>query len=170
MTQLADFLDDTRSDKRRLWIDELLDGPDNAPLYVQHFAHFWRRQLLAQTTVQPETVVAPLEGWLRKQLKANTPYDQLVRRLLTDANASGFYLANENKAENLASRTSRLFLGVKLECAQCHDDRSGGKWKRTQFWEYAAFFTGLREDLGDPGFVIGQPHRARRMRGLPASR
>ncbi len=82
-----DFLDDTRPDKRRLWVDELLDGPENASLYAQHFAHFWRRQLLAQTPTQPDTVVAPLEGWLRKQLSANAPYDQLVRRLLTDANA-----------------------------------------------------------------------------------
>jgi hypothetical protein len=154
VTQLVDFLDDTRSDKRRLWVDELLDGPENAPLYVQHFAHFWRRQLLAQTATQPDTVVTPLEGWLRKQLDASTPYDQLVRRLLTDANASGFYLANENKPEDLASRTSRLFLGIKLECAQCHDDRSGGSWKRRQFWEYAAFFTGLREELGNPGIAM----------------
>jgi Protein of unknown function (DUF1553)/Protein of unknown function (DUF1549) len=154
VTQFADFLEDTRPDKRRLIIDELLDGPENAPLYVQHFAHFWRRQLLAQTAVQPEAVVAPLEGWLRRQLKANTPYDRLVRGLLTDANAAGFYLANENKAEDLAGRTSRLFLGVKLECAQCHDDRSGGNWKRTQFWEYAAFFTGLRDEQGGPDLVV----------------
>jgi hypothetical protein len=154
LTQLADFLDDTRPDKRRLWIDELLDGPDNAPLYVQHFTHFWRRQLLAQTPPQSDAVVAPLEGWLRKQVKANTPYDQLARGLLTDAEAAGFYLANENKAENLASRTSRLLLGVKLECAQCHDDRSGGKWKRAQFWEYAAFFAGLRQDQGSAEVVV----------------
>jgi hypothetical protein len=153
LTQLVDFLDDPRADKRRLWVDELLDGPQNAPLYVEHFAHFWRRQVLAQTTMQPEAVVTPLEGWLRKQLKANTPYDRMVRGLLTDANAAGFYLANENKAENLASRSSRLFLGVKLECAQCHDDRSGGQWKQRQFWEYAAFFTGLREKLSDPVLV-----------------
>src|SRR5262249_22497779 len=59
----------------------------------------------------------------------------------------------ENKPEDLASRTSRLLLGVKLECAQCHDDRSGGSWKRTQFWEYAAFFAGLRPDKGVPGVV-----------------
>ena len=90
-SQLADFLDDTRKDRRRLWIDELMDGPDNAPLYVQHFTHFWRRQLLAQTPAQSDAVVAPLEGWLRKQLKANTPYDRMVRGLLTDADVSAFY-------------------------------------------------------------------------------
>jgi hypothetical protein len=154
VTQLVDFLDDTRPDKRRLWVDEMLDGPENAPLYVQHFAHVWRRQLLAHTPTQPDTVVAPLEGWLRQQLTVNTPYDQLVRRLLTDANVSGIYLANENKPENLASRTSRLFLGIKLECAQCHEDRSGGTWKQRQFWEFAAFFTGLREESGNPGMSM----------------
>jgi hypothetical protein len=157
VSQLADFLDDSRQDKRRLWIDELMDGPDNAPLYVQHFTHFWRRQLLAQTPAQPDTVVAPLEGWLRRQIKANAPYDRFARQLLTEAEATGFFLANENKPENLASRTSRLLLGVKLECAQCHDDRSGGPWKRTQFWEFAAFFAGLRQDQGE--LPVVQPRR-----------
>jgi hypothetical protein len=153
LPQLVDFLGDTRPDKRGLWIDELLDGPDNAPLYIQHFTHFWRRQMLALTPAQGDSVVAPLEGWLRKQIKANTPYDRLVRGLLTDAEAAGFYLANENKPEDLASRTSRLLLGVKLECAQCHDDRSGGNWKRRQFWEYAAFFANLRGDQSISGVV-----------------
>jgi hypothetical protein len=154
ITQLVDFLDDTCPDKRRLWTEELLGGPDNVPLYVQHFTRFWRRQLLAQTPAQPEAVVAPLEGWLGKQVKENTPYDRLARGILTDAEAVGFFLANENKAEELASRTSRLLLGVKLECAQCHDDRSGGKWKRTQFWEFAAFFAGLRQDQGDMNVIV----------------
>jgi hypothetical protein len=153
-SQLADFLDDTRKDRRRLWIDELMDGADNAPLYVQHFTHFWRRQLLAQTPRQSDTVVAPLEAWLRKQVRANTPYDRLAAGLLTDPQAVGFLVANENKAESLASRTSRLLLGVKLECAQCHDDRGGGKWKRAQFWEFAAFFAGLRQGRLGP-FVAG---------------
>jgi hypothetical protein len=154
LAQLADFLDDTRPDKRRLWIDELLDGPDNAPLYVRHFSHFWRRRLLAQTPVQGDGVVAPLESWLGRHIKANTPYDRLVRGLLTDAEAAGFFQANENKPEDLASRTSRLFLGVKLECAQCHDDRSGGTWKRAQFWQFAAFFAGLRSEQGTAGVAV----------------
>src|SRR6516165_586515 len=88
LSQLADFLDDPRPDKRRLWIDELLDGSDNAPLYVRHFTHFWRRQLLALTPAQAASVVGPLESWLRKQVQANTPYDRMVRGLLTDPEAA----------------------------------------------------------------------------------
>jgi hypothetical protein len=155
--QLADFLDDTRKERRRLWIDELMDGPDNAPLYVRHFTHFWRRQLLAQTTRQSDTVVAPLESWLRRQIEANTPYDRLARGLLTDPQAVGFFVVNENRAEVLASRTSRLLMGVKLECARCHDDRGGGNWKRTQFWELAAFFAGLQQERAD--FLVAEPRR-----------
>ncbi|HEX5272007.1 MAG TPA: DUF1553 domain-containing protein, partial [Gemmataceae bacterium] len=111
------------------------------------------RQVLALTAAQGVGVVAPLESWLGKQVKANTHYDRLVRGLLTDAEAAGFYLANENKPENLAGRTSRLFLGVKLECAQCHN-HPFARWKRTQFWEYAAFFTGLGSDQETSGVVV----------------
>jgi hypothetical protein len=158
-SQLADFLDDTRKDRRRLWIDELMDGPDNVPLYVQHFTNFWRRQLLAQTPRQSDTVIAPLEAWLRKQIKANVPYDRLASGLLTDPQAEGFFVANESKAENLAARTSRLLLGVKLECAQCHDDRGGGKWKRSQFWEFAAFFAGLKQKQDGAEMLVSRPRQ-----------
>ena len=67
-----------------------------------------------------------------------------------EAPASAFYLANEFRPENLAGSTARLFLGVKLECAQCHNDRSGGNWSRNEFWQFAAFFTD----------VTGQPSRS----------
>jgi hypothetical protein len=171
LAQLLDFLDDTRADKRRLWSDELLDGRDNNPLYVNHFTNVWRRRLLAHTPAQAAAVAGPLEGWLRKQVKADAPYDRIVRGLLTDPEAAGFLQANENKPENLAAAVSRLFLGLKLECAQCHDDRSGGNWKRAQFWEFAAFFAGLRgpdvrsnavfviaprEETGPPRIKIGE--------------
>jgi hypothetical protein len=135
LARLMDFLDDTRPDKRRLWIDELLDGQDNASLYARHFTVYWRRQMLEHTPPQPAAIIAPLEGWIRKQVRSNVPYDRRVRGLHTDPEAAGLFQANDSKPENLAGRTSRPFLGVKLECAQCHDDRSGASWTRTQFWE-----------------------------------
>src|SRR5262249_23174247 len=71
-----------------------------------------------------------------------------------DTSAAAFYQANEFKPENLAGSTARLFLGVKLECAQCHD-HPFAKWSRDQFWQYAAFFT----DVPQPGRP-GQAGRA----------
>jgi hypothetical protein len=156
VAQLKDFLDDKRPGKRRWWIDELLDGPDNAGLYVTHFAQHWRHRLLAQVNSQQATLLAPrLEDWARQQIKANVPHDRFVRDLLTDPAAASFYLAHDGKPEAVAGSTARLFLGIKLECAQCHDDRSGGSWTQAQFWEFAAFFAALprTQPAGDAVFV-----------------
>ena len=51
-------------------------------------------------------------------------------------------MAKDVKSENLAASTARLFLGLRLECAQCHN-HPFASWTREQFWGYAAFFAGL---------------------------
>jgi hypothetical protein len=58
------------------------------------------------------------------------------------ASPLAFYVLNENKPENLAGNTSRAFLGVKIECAQCHA-HPFAKWTKDQFWEFAAFYNGI---------------------------
>jgi hypothetical protein len=60
-----------------------------------------------------------------------------------------FYQVEKASPESLAARTSRLFLGVRLECAQCHD-HPFAKWKRDQFWSQAAFFAGIEA----PGIAV----------------
>jgi hypothetical protein len=148
---VRDFLDDTRPDKRRIWVDMLLDGkkPSRKPdAYNHHFANVWRAWLLSRVNNEQGPQLAPqLEVSLRQRFKENAPYDRIVRDLIVSASSDGaaavFYQANENKPENLAGSVSRLFLGIKLECAQCHDDRSGGNWTQDQFWSFAAFFGGV---------------------------
>src|SRR5262249_37949471 len=78
------------------------------------------------------------------------------------ANPLAFYTAKQGKPENLAAAASRLFLGIQIECAQCHD-HPFGRWSRDQFWGMAAFFAGVeqqgaalrevlvRRDLSIPG-------------------
>ena len=153
------FLKDRRPDKRQRLINDLLNGPR----YATHFGHILRALWLPEkaTTVQGLILSPGFEAWLRKNLAANTPYDKLVRELLTiplpdggrpqqvleesfsgKPTPIGFYLAKEAKPENLAASTSRLFLGIKLECAQCHN-HPFNDWKREQFWSMAAFFSGI---------------------------
>ncbi len=55
-----------------------------------------------------------------------------------------YYFAKEGKPENLAASTARTFLGIRIECAQCHD-HPFARWKREQFWGYAAFFGGVQK-------------------------
>jgi hypothetical protein len=165
--EVREFLEDTAPDKRRRLVDRLLDDPSYAYQYVTHFTTVWRALLVAQTNNQQVQFLLPrFEAWLRERVRTNMPYDVLVRELLTapvnfaarnpgqlakqrEPSPLAFYQANDVKPENLAASTTRLFLGVKLECAQCHD-HPHDHWTRKQFWEYAAFFSGLRADsMGD---------------------
>jgi hypothetical protein len=152
--ELRRFLDDKSSDKRAKEIDKLLDGPG----FVQHFATIYRREWLPQTLTNPQLQFFGMqfEIFMRKQLKSGRRYDQIVRDLVTvpptglmtgnepgAAGAIAFLAVNELKPENIASATARLFLGVKVECAQCHDHPFDA-YTREQFWEFTAFFAGLQ--------------------------
>lgn len=154
--EVRDFIDDPDPDKRQIWIDKLL----KEPTYARHFANVWRAILLSQTNAQQVGNLAPqLEAWLYRRLEKNVAYDKIVRELLTkrstgegqiihghllptsgeDEGPQAFLQAQEYRPENLAGATARLFMGVKLECAQCHS-HPFARWTRTQFWELAAFF------------------------------
>jgi hypothetical protein len=138
VAQARRFLQDRAPDKRQRLISELLASG----AYVQHFAHFWRAALLPDNIGQNGNVSAGFETWLRTRLAENTPYDQMVREIIQPGGPAAFYQTRENKPENLAAATSRLFLGVKLECAQCHK-HPFARWSREQFWGLAAFYSGL---------------------------
>src|SRR5262245_23725812 len=171
VSEIHEFLRDTSPDKRRKKIESLLDSHG----YVANFTNVWRDMMIPQTNNQFFQAFGPqMEAWLRKKLQDNTSYDEMVRALLTadpignrvvtrtgrppdqaDFSVVAFYQANELKPENLAAATSRLFLGIKLECAQCHD-HPFNQYSREQFWEYAAFFAGI------------QPFRQQGQRFVPA--
>lgn len=161
------FLADKSADKRSRLVESLLDSPR----YAAHFANVWRALLLPRDNVpQVRSFRLDLEAWLRQQFRANIGYDRMVRELLTTGVASdldgeeqsaeletprpvAFYRANQLRPENLAAATARLFLGVKLECAQCHD-HPFAPWKQQQFWEFAAFFAGLEARRGPGGRIL----------------
>jgi hypothetical protein len=96
------------------------------------------------------------EGWLRQQLDENKSYDDFVREILitpvsgvnpfqeqNGLTAFAYYQSKEIKPENLAASTSRMFLGIRIECAQCHD-HPFDTWKRKDFWGYATFFAAMQ--------------------------
>lgn len=163
--ETREFLADTDPDKRTKLVDQLLDSP----AYVAHFAAMWRDILLPEATTNLEVrfVVPSFEAWLRRRFLDNVAYDQLVRELVTAqvandampqpfapnqqqaASPVGFYVAKQVKPENLAAASARMFLGVRIECAQCHD-HPFDNWKQEQFWSYASFFAGLGREGADP--------------------
>jgi hypothetical protein len=141
------YFADADPDKRNKLIDRLTSGP----AYASHLANVWRHMLLpGDMEIQQFGGVIGFERWLRGHFAENTRYDNVVADLLVTTGAGNetgpalFYTALQLKPEDLAARTARIFLGVQIECAQCHD-HPFDKWKQTDFWGYAAFFARLRQ-------------------------
>jgi len=64
-----------------------------------------------------------------------------------------FFTTKQIKPENLAAATSRMFMGIRIECAQCHN-HPYDVWKQEQFWGYAAFFAGIERLNRNEGAVV----------------
>lgn len=157
------FLADTSADKRVKLVEKLLDSPG----YVNHFSNVWRALMLPEAN-NLRFLDFNFTTWVGKQVRDNVPYDKMVQEVLTapvtfqngrnfafpqpnnGPTPIAFYQAGEYKPENLAAATARIFLGVKLECAQCHD-HPFAKHSRKQFWELAAFYAGITAQ-GQNGF------------------
>lgn len=149
---LLDFRDRYADHGREQWINkELLESQE----YVNHFSTTWRQLIAPQDNNQMvQFQGANIEQWLRQKFKENAHYDSMARELIASPYVQGqvtqvFFQAHNNKPEEIAAATSRLFLGVKLECAQCHD-HPFARWTRKQFWEYAAFYSGVQQGRDDP--------------------
>jgi hypothetical protein len=176
------FLEDKRTDNRARLVDQLLAGPR----YVAHFTNVWRALLLpeANNNFQVKLQQGGFESWLKKQVAKNTGYDQMVRELLTTdvGGAAGnpiaafygnngpmpYYIAKELKPENLASATARVFLGVSVECAQCHN-HPFAEWKREQFWGFAAFFSGIKANRQMDFLLPGAEEPNKHEIGIPGT-
>jgi len=168
VAEVRAFVGDTNATKRAELVDALLKRGACAT----HFANTWRGILLAGAADSPETrfLVPRLETWLKLRFAANAPYDQIARELLTATlndnpqrailsmdgapDPLAFYQAAERKPEQLAASTSRVFLGVQVQCAQCHD-HPRAHWTRQNFWSYAAFFADLDRSTDDSRSASG---------------
>ncbi|MFO0901947.1 MAG: DUF1549 domain-containing protein [Pirellulales bacterium] len=128
---------------------ELIQRLMQSGVYYKNMAAFWRRSWVPQADTREFSSVADgFELWLTERLRTRVRYDELVAEVLTldharpaarPAAAIGFYAANLSKPENLAASSTRAFLGINLDCAQCHD-HPFSRWTREQFWQTAAFF------------------------------
>ncbi|HEY2410856.1 MAG TPA: DUF1549 and DUF1553 domain-containing protein [Pirellulaceae bacterium] len=157
VSEAREFLADTAADKRSRLIDKLLASPAHAT----HLANTWRNILLPGA-INPEQInnVVGVHNWLRQRFSENLRYDNLVAELLvaSDGGEAGpalYYTSLDLAPEKLASSTARIFLGLQIECAQCHD-HPFDHWKQRDFWGYAAFFARLRQPD-----MAGNPFRGR---------
>lgn len=159
------FLDRKDPEKRARLVSALLADPRHS----EHFAKTWGALLVpeAESNSQLRYFVPGLEAWLRQRREARAGFDTIVRDLLTvriaspaegpqvvlkdlkQANPIAFLASKGGDPASIAASSVRLFLGIRLECAQCHN-HPFESWSQAQFWEQAAFFSGIERKGRSP--------------------
>ncbi|MCE2401724.1 DUF1553 domain-containing protein [Candidatus Poribacteria bacterium] len=144
--EVLDFVDDGSPNKRAKKIDELIGSKES----VDYWTLLWVNWLIGRRGDGDDQRIG-LNSWVREALETNMPYNQFVKELVaadgeTKDNAAGNYvLRYERSPVFLTSHTSRLFLGLPMQCAECHDHKTEA-WLQEDFYSIAAFFTGIESE------------------------
>jgi hypothetical protein len=138
------FLASRDPNKRAKLVDELLERPE----YADFWGLYWSDRLSNSRQFLYEKGTFFFQQWLREAMAQNITYDRFARELVTATGglyevAPTSYYPLMKKAEEMATTTSQVFLGVSLECARCHD-HPFEKWKQDDFLGLAAFFAQVR--------------------------
>lgn len=138
------FLTDPSADKRSTLIATLLERPE----YADYWAMKWADILRVDREIIKSPGTIAMTRWLRSQLAANRPYDEFVSDIVTaqgntnSESAAAMYLVH-NDPEKLARSVSQVFLGVRIECAQCHQ-HPFERWGQEDYFAFAGFFSGVK--------------------------
>jgi hypothetical protein len=136
------FLLDRSPDKRARVVRELLADPQ----YGVAWARYWRDVIMYRRTEDRALIAAnALEADLSRQLNDNVTWDRIATEFITatgdvrENGATALLMAQEARTEETTAEVARIFLGIQIQCAQCHDHKTD-RWTREQFHELAAFF------------------------------
>jgi hypothetical protein len=153
------FVADAATDKRDTLIETLFASPQYVDFWTYRFADLFR---VNHTSLQRAKCTHAHLDWVRLSIAANKPYDQIARERIAAQGYGGptshvfrvgdFILPQEIMAEEM-----RVFAGVRMECAQCHDHPLES-WSQNQFWGLTAFFGQLTVQGSDnDGLLIDFP-------------
>ncbi len=154
--QMRAFVGSHDKTKRAKLVDHLL----KSDAYASNWARYWRDVVSYRAPNENivQTNFPAFEAWLAGELAKNKPWDEIVTAIITaegptDENgATSFGIAQMAQPVEMAGEVSRVFMGVQIQCAQCHD-HPNDSWKREQFHEFAAFFAGTRQKLSNKSAV-----------------
>ena len=153
--EVRGFLADTTPTKlkRSKWIDKLIARPS----YTDYWTIKWGDLLQSSRKYLGEKGTFAFREWIRDSIATNKPYDKMARELLTSRGSSyedpaGNYFRATREPKPTMEKTTQVFMGVRLVCAQCHD-HPFERWTQNQYFQMSAFFSavGLR-----PGYEIGE--------------
>ncbi len=153
------FTADTRPDKRAKLVDALLQRPEYADFWTLQFADLLQNRKERDHDVRGAKGVRAFHSWLRTQIAANRPWNELARDVLTASGDSvtrpqvGYYvtLVGEKKAEEseITDGVAQAFLGSRIGCAKCHNHPLE-KFTQDDYYHFAAFFSRVSMKRVDP--------------------
>src|SRR5579872_1482827 len=135
------FLTDERADRRVRLVEDLLKRPE----FADFWALKWSDVLRVDRLVLGHKRAYAYYRWIRESLAANVPYDRFCREIvaaegpLSQSPAANFYKVVAKPGE-MAGALSQVFLGIRIECAQCHH-HPFDRWSQTDYFGMQAFFT-----------------------------
>jgi hypothetical protein len=141
-----EFLDSKDPAKRAELIDDLLADPH----YGRRMADIWTAKLFPVDSANRFVLKEPFYKWFEEEFNKNVHWDKLVASLVTATGSVGenpavtYFLANR-AVDKLTDTTAQHFLGIQLQCAQCHN-HPFTDWKQTEYWGMAAFYSKVRAD------------------------
>ncbi len=153
------FLKSRDSDKRRKLVAKLLYDEEYTEEYARNWTTLWTNILIGRTggTERRTLISRPgMQKYLRDAFARNKPYDRMVFELVTSTGttkpgspnfngAVNFLIGkvNDEKGAQATAATARIFLGMQVQCTQCHN-HPFNSWKQRKFWEFNAFFRQTR--------------------------
>jgi len=144
--RVREFLADKTPDKRDRLIETLLHSPQFVDHWTFRFSDLMR---VTFTALGDARMTQAYEDWIFDSIAANKPYDQMARERIAaqgySAPARNLYFQTELRTpETQMPELVRVFMGRRIECAQCHN-HPFETWTQNQFWGLAAFFAGTTE-------------------------
>jgi hypothetical protein len=159
--ETGQFLADTNPAKRNQLIDRLIDSGD----YADHFANFWA-SLLRNRRTNPTHARGNFlfHDWIRESLYQNKPYDRFVREIVTASGEVGQnppveWYRQVVTANTQLEDTTQLFLGTRIQCAQCHH-HPYERWSQQDYYSLAAFFSQVTRKPSEAGEEVIYTRRA----------
>ncbi len=169
--ELRAFTGDKSKRKKEKLIDRLLNDEEYTEEFARNWTTLWSNLLIGRTGGNDNNSMinrAGMQKYLRDSFARNKPYDRMVYELVTatgstDPENENFdgatnFLIDKVNADNGAqatAATSRIFLGLQVQCTQCHN-HPFNEWKQQKYWEMNAFFRQTRARGGRRAVQMGQ--------------
>ncbi len=159
VVELREFVSDRSADKKRALVDRLLYEERYREEFARNWTTIWTNLLIGRSGgMQRDSLISRdgMQDYLRGSFVDNKPYDRLVYELVAATGttvpgsdgyngATNFLIdkVNDENGAQAAAQTARIFLGLQVQCTQCHN-HPFNDWKQRKFWEFNAFFRQTR--------------------------